>query len=252
MRRFLASPDLRPYVKTFVANEGVEEVTYDVIPGTSIVMGFQYRGRLAKIITTSVLPLSACGITGLASKVMTFKSSKNVGTILVYFSEMGAAAFLPVPAHELFGESYALSELLSHRVEEVEEQLSEAVDDVQRLLVVEAFLRSHLRQHTTDSMVKHAINIISSTEGNIRMSELSDKLNISIGQMEKRFRNVVGATPKKFASIVRFNTILKYQPTSKTLIELAHRVGYFDQAHFIKDFKAFTGQTPERYFSSCT
>ncbi|WP_259014147.1 helix-turn-helix domain-containing protein [Emticicia fluvialis] len=66
--------------------------------------------------------------------------------------------------------------------------------------------------------------------------------------LEKRFRKTVGASPKKFAGIVRFNALLKNHTDQKTLTELGLEAGYFDQAHFIHDFKAFKGETPEAYF----
>jgi AraC-like DNA-binding protein len=97
-------------------------------------------------------------------------------------------------------------------------------------------------------MVLEAIHLINKNKGNIRMLQLAGQLNISASQMEKRFRRVVGATPKKFASIVRFNAILSQYQKSKDLNDLGYLAGYFDQAHFIKSFKSFTGSTPEQYF----
>jgi len=58
---------------------------------------------------------------------------------------------------------------------------------------------------------------------------------------------VVGTTAKKFASIVRFNTVLDNLNETKTLTEICYEKNFFDQAHFIKDFKQFTGDTPENF-----
>ncbi len=60
---------------------------------------------------------------------------------------------------------------------------------------------------------------------------------------------MVGTTAKKFASIVRFNSVLENLKESKTLTEICFEYNFFDQAHFIKDFKQFTGDTPENYKS---
>lgn len=61
-----------------------------------------------------------------------------------------------------------------------------------------------------------------------------------------RFK-IVGAPPKKFAPIVRLNYILNTSGKRNNLTEPGLNARYFDQAHFIKDFKSFTGETPE-YF----
>ena len=57
----------------------------------------------------------------------------------------------------------------------------------------------------------------------------------------------MGTTPKKFASIIRFNTVLDDLKTAKSLTEICYENNFFDQAHFIKDFKHFTGDTPEDF-----
>ncbi|MDP3467959.1 MAG: helix-turn-helix domain-containing protein [Daejeonella sp.] len=57
---------------------------------------------------------------------------------------------------------------------------------------------------------------------------------------------MVGTTPKKFASIVRINAVLN-DLNAKSLIEICYENNFFDQARFIKDFKQFTGDTPEHF-----
>ena len=58
---------------------------------------------------------------------------------------------------------------------------------------------------------------------------------------------MVGTSPKKFASIIRFNAVLEDISTTKSLSEICYENHFFDQAHFIKDFKQFTGETPEKF-----
>jgi AraC-like DNA-binding protein len=66
--------------------------------------------------------------------------------------------------------------------------------------------------------------------------------------LEKRFRQAVGTSPKKFASIVRFKHVIQRYDSGRSLTELAYEAGFYDQAHFIKEFKIFTGDTPEGFF----
>jgi methylphosphotriester-DNA--protein-cysteine methyltransferase len=131
----------------------------------------------------------------------------------------------------------------------VEEQICEATTDLEKINVVEQFLISRMRTTVTDTLVLAALTLIHKSKGNIRIKDLMKQLHISQSPLEKRFRSQVGATPKKFASIVRFkHTLHQYSPQN-SLTDLGYEGGFYDQAHFIKEFKNFTGETPESFFA---
>ncbi|MFB9080609.1 hypothetical protein ACFFWB_24945 [Flavobacterium procerum] len=67
---------------------------------------------------------------------------------------------------------------------------------------------SELKDNQTDRLIVEAIKLIYQNNGAVRIKELNEKLFISQSAFEKRFRKVVGTTPKKFSSIVRFNSVL--------------------------------------------
>lgn len=241
---------LRPYVQQFVISENDEAQTYKVLPGTSLVMGFQYAGRLSYQNNDDAIPLAAAGVTGLMDGYRMFQNTANTGTVLVIFRETGAAQFFTNPVNELFRESLSLEHLFSAAVlNETRERLAVAANDAERIAVVEALLLAQLRDTPTDLMVYKALQLIHHSKGAIRITELAEKLNTSQSPLEKRFRKIVGATPKKFASIVRVKNViaaLEHGDQDST----AFLAGYYDQAHFIKDFKAFTADTPEQFLKA--
>jgi methylphosphotriester-DNA--protein-cysteine methyltransferase len=105
-----------------------------------------------------------------------------------------------------------------------------------------------LKERKADQMVAGALHYIHQSKGTIRITKLAELLNTSQSPLEKRFRAVVGATPKKFAGIVRARHVLDSlnnddQDTAEYLS------AFYDQAHFIKDFKKFSSMTPEHYLS---
>jgi len=131
----------------------------------------------------------------------------------------------------------------------LEEQLHEASTDKKKIKIIELFLLSRLREIPLDNLVLTALALIHKSKGAIRIKELAAQLHISQSPLEKRFRQVVGTSPKKFASIVRFkHTIQNYSP-KQALTAIGYEAGFYDQAHFIKEFKHFTGETPESFFS---
>ncbi len=239
---------LKPYIKYFVVSENDVEKEYKVLPTTGMVIGFQYKGRLAAINNSTENPLHSAGITGIADEYKIFKSSANVGTVLVYFTEVGFTHFASHPANELFNISLSLEEVFDkNSITEVEEKLSIAISDKQRIKIVEQFLLSQLKDIKTDKLIVEAVRLIYNSHGTIRIKELNEKLFISQSPFEKRFRKVVGTSAKKFASIVRFNKVLDNLSNTKTLTEICYENNFFDQAHFIKHFKQFTGDTPENF-----
>lgn len=239
---------LNPYIKYFVVSENASENEYKVFPSSGLVIGFQYKGHLATIKDGKESDLNAAGITGITDSFKIFKNSANIGTILVYFTEIGFTHFASHPANELFNLSISLEDIFERsKVSEVEEKLSVSSTDKQRIKIVEQFLLSQLKDIQTDKLIIEAVKLIYQTNGGIRIKELNDKLFISQSPFEKRFRKVVGTTPKKFTSIIRFNTVLNSLGNSKSLTEICYENNFFDQAHFIKDFKQFTGDTPESF-----
>lgn len=255
MRFQLYSPSdrLKPYIKRFVLSESDAEQTYSVLPTTSLVMGFQYKGRLAYFNDTTETPLATAGITGIQNRFRLFKNAPKTGSVLIMFTETGAASFFKEPIHELFDESLALDHFTSRSVlEALTDQLSEAASDLERIGFVESFLLSRFQEPIIDPLVLRAVQSIQQSQGAIRISALLDKLCISQSPFEKRFRRVVGTSPKKFSSIVRMNHALQLLTTNQSLTQTSVAVGYFDQAHFSNEFKTFTGVSPTEFIRSST
>jgi AraC-like DNA-binding protein len=239
---------LKPYIKYFVVSENESESEYKVFPSGGLVIGFQYQGKLASIKNNEETKLSSAGITGITDTYKTFRNSRGAGTVLVYFTEIGFTHFASHPANELFNLSLSLEEIFDkNKLAETEEKLAAADTDKARIMIVEQFLIAHLKDIETDKLIVEAVKLIYQTNGTIRIKELNEKLLISSSPFEKRFRKVVGTSAKKFASIVRFNAVVHNLNETKTLTEICYENHFFDQAHFIKDFKRFTGETPENF-----
>jgi AraC-like DNA-binding protein len=231
-----------------VVSENEAENIYKVLPSTSLVVGFQYTGRLATVNGDKEINLAAAGITGISDSFKIFKNSNDTGTILVYFTEIGLTYFTSCPANELFNQSVSLQNIFDkNQVNDTEEKLSFAKTGKQRIHIVEQFLLSQLKNIQSDKLIVEAVKLIYHSKGTIKIKDLNEKLFISQSPFEKRFRKLVGTAPKKFASIVRFQFVLNDLNNFKSLTEICYEHNFFDQAHFIKDFKQYTGDTPETF-----
>jgi AraC-like DNA-binding protein len=241
---------LKPYIKAFAIAESAGEHTYKVLPDTGLTICLQYKiDPSSSHPVNQILPGSS-GLTGLLDSYRVYKNSPDVGAILVRFKEGGAAAFFKQPIHEFFGESILLDNfMLRSEKQQLEDQLCEARLDIDKVMVVEEFLIGRMNHDPKDDLVQAALALIHNSRGNIRMKGLSEQLYASQSSLEKRFRQVIGASPKKFASIVRFKHLIEQYGSHPSLSALGHEAGFYDQSHFIKEFKYFTGETPETFFN---
>ncbi len=102
------------------------------------------------------------------------------------------------------------------------------------------------REHSLD--VEKAVSFIRSHKGQLPVKTLANKLQISSRHLERKFAKRIGIPPKQLCRIFRIkNVLLHLKATDFDSASLAAACGFFDQAHFIHDFKFFTGQSPLSY-----
>jgi AraC-like DNA-binding protein len=172
---------------------------------------------------------------------------KNAENILITFTEKGASAFFKEPVNELFEHFNSLDAFFkASEIDFFEDQISSAKNNPQRIRIVEQFLMSKLITHKQDDLVYKAIREIYFHYGIVNIHSLSGKFAISQDTFEKRFRKTVGATPKQFASIVRMKSVVALGKQNKSFTELGYNFDFYDQSHFIKEFKSFTGNFSNR------
>ena len=118
-------------------------------------------------------------------------------------------------------------------------------------LTFDEYFINHLKNTTfnNDTRLYHAIEKIMQEFGVLHIEQDLD-IGISQRQLRRLFEFYIGDTAKTFAKVVRFQHILRAKPSSQSLRQnkLFFDVGYYDQAHFIKEFKHFYGVTPSKAF----
>ena len=98
-------------------------------------------------------------------------------------------------------------------------------------------------------LVRHTSSVIAATSGAVAIGDLSVAAGVSSTHLAQRFKELIGVTPKRLARTYRFAaTVFAINPAGPIdWGDLAGGAGYFDQAHFGHEFRAFTGLTPTRY-----
>jgi len=253
VKSFAPGPALAPFVRAFEVVEAQEAATRTLLPDAGIVIGFRYSGSATLLDDASTRRLPNTVATGLRSSARQMHTSANGGIVLAKFRAAGAASFFTEPLHHLFGLTCALGELVDDEdVARTSSRIAGATNDAERVAIVEQFLLAHHRPSNPDLVVSGALRAICTAAGAVRVRAIARDLQVSQGTLERRFRRVVGASPKQFASIIRLRHAVDLSRQSASLTTLALDAGYYDQAHFIRDFRAITGAAPGQFFGNGT
>jgi AraC-like DNA-binding protein len=169
-----------------------------------------------------------------------------VATLGVRFRPGGARGLLP-PLERLAGAFPTSEEAFDAGGRRVAEEVGNARGFASRQAVLETFLQKRLgRTRSRDPRVSAAIGLILSFRGRASISGIARRLGCSPRQLEREFGAGVGLTPKALSRIVRFQNLLRLagRRPDASWADLAARCGYADQAHLVREFKAFSGATP--------
>jgi AraC-like DNA-binding protein len=193
-----------------------------------------------------------CFVYGQLSTYIELKPSRNASVLGVRFATCGLAAFTRLPQYEMTGREVAPEKVFPGQTA-LYDQLQLLLPD-QRIDHVQQMLGSLLDTGDTDARnketrsVQQCIQMMRDAENPMPSAALAKQLHISIRELERRFREYVGLSPKQLARIFRFQEVLQKKYIASSLTEVAHSSGYYDQSHFIRDFKAFSGLSPAGFF----
>ncbi|MCY3714808.1 MAG: helix-turn-helix domain-containing protein [Gemmatimonadetes bacterium] len=197
-------------------------------------------------------------------KYIEIESNGRTGFVSVRFYPWGAYHFFDKPVHEFLDETVSTATLWPVHYEDLMKKLRAAAageggegfasgaGGAGFAAGLQEFLLDRLAEHyKDDSALDEAVKLIRSTGGQLSVEEVGERVGLSRKQLERKFVATVGTTPKTFARISRFLNICHHldRYRGKTLTQLAYECGYFDQAHFIREFSAFTGFTPKAFFA---
>jgi AraC-like DNA-binding protein len=242
---------LRDTVKCFWIHEGgySAETSQDITPDGCVELIFNFGSPYLLRTTTPPSPLPVAFIVGFQDKAIPILLRGAVKVVAARLFAWGALALLQDNVTNLTNAVTGLGtdwdalvqRLKSHVMEGRYEQAAKTLEE---FLIQQALARTYDRK-----LIQAAAKLLHHTKGQYRISELADYCHLSVRQLERGFQQVVGTSPKTFARTLRFQEAqrrLMFDPDAD-LTELTYECGYFDQAHFIKDFKVFAGRTPSDY-----
>ena len=171
----------------------------------------------------------------------------------VHFKPWGMSPFIDMPAAELRDRWAPADAVWQRSADRIRNQAGDTASATEALRVLEEELRSRLARAPAPGLdlVRHAGRRLEASHGAVPVGALSDAAGVSGNYLAAQFKSHVGVTPKRVARIYRFARLILSVDTRRPVDwpELAHMAGYFDQAHFSREFKDFTGHTPTEYLA---
>ncbi len=246
---------LAQYIRYYwvLETDGSEvEICERVIPTGNVEWMFHYRKTFVVKNETPVYQPQSM-VSGINSNYFDVATRGESGVIAVTFYPHGAANFLKFPLSEIEDASINLEDIFNTAGKETEEQICLARSQAERIAIIEKFLLGCFNPVKNNDLllIKKGVEFVNQSKGQINSSELSRKLLLTNKSLERKFATLLGKTPKQFIRIVRFQGVIQNlsKPGNKHLTRLAYDNGYFDQAHFVKDFKALSGYTPKEFLA---
>jgi AraC-like DNA-binding protein len=241
------TPALAKFIRRFMVVEFGTACRDQHLPDVNTVAAFSFR-RECRTANHEALPMTA--FTGLQETIRGHEHSAGHAVLLAMFTPLGAASFLRQPLDEFAGATADLASVLPRpaQLQQLSEEIADAFEHGDRIKLLERFLLARIHQPTLDPLITAAVAWLESESGHPRIDALARYIGLSQSALERRFRRIIGVTPKKYASLLRFQRAMALGKTTNDQTVVAHNAGYFDQSHFISHFRRVMGSSPGAYF----
>ncbi len=244
---------LRPYVRLIWLFEADEPAAFGpperVAPDGLLEIVFHYRTPMACRYDGEEFQTQRRSVAvSQTRRFLEFRPEGAIGLVSVRFQPWGACHFFRLPLSDLADRQAPIEALWGQAALDLEERLAEASDDRARVAQVEQFLLAQLQFHQKPD-VEPLVRAIWNHGGRLPVPQLCRDLGVGERWLQRTFVAALGTTPKGFSRLARFLracALLRREP-GREQTEVGLDCGYYDQSHFIAEFKAFSGLTPREF-----
>ncbi|HTH57923.1 MAG TPA: helix-turn-helix transcriptional regulator [Cyclobacteriaceae bacterium] len=247
---FLPTAVLRPYVKNYTVinvDQGFEDQVFYPSGYVDFAVNIS-NGTAITIINGRPIYMPKVEILGQLTVPTRLTVSKGMSVLIARIYPFANSLFFPNPISQFTNDSIDLQGVLSLEVNELYDQVVHTNTMEQKIKVLDLFFIKQMKKNEhqlkkTNFIAQLCQDI--SAENYFDIRRLSANYGLSERYIQKLFENVVGLAPRAFFNTQRFNRSLELIRSSDLhLTSIAYDCGYYDQAHFIKEFRKFTGITP--------
>ena len=256
-KEILPAPALRPYIKGFYfyASDTATPFEDIVFPSGAMEIIFNLGDGSWKVREdNSFYTTPAIEVWGQITKPLAIRSLGKNRMPGIRFFPHSAAYFFSDNIAELNNKIIDGADLFGPVLSSLHERLLGTSDLSGRIMLLEDYLLDRLavseKKHAKIKFIGEIADHLKSHCNNERLTSVSIRNNISTRRLSQLFSQYTGLAPKLFSKINRFQYSLNLiNAHDQKLTSIAYDAGYFDQSHFIREFKSFTGVTPTSFSS---
>lgn len=247
------APCLRQYISRYWVWE--DEISLPrLLPGTGTELMFHYGQPLhGKKHTGEAFTVPSCYIISPRQGYYNLEPRKSMGFFSVRFRAGAFRYFCSVPGSELINSFIDIKDIWGKQGQAFGQQVVEARNLEERISIIEKALIHFLdTYHRSEDWLDMAVKKVLYSYNAVNIQAISRQLFISQRQLERKFKESVGITPKGFQRISRFEAVIKQLLLNRqpNYLTTALQNGYYDQSHFIKDFNAYVGEQPSTFLQN--
>ena len=249
-------PMLRPYIEKMWVFECSGKLPCEdlklIVPNGNIKLAVAAKNGLTAVVDGRKITSKegSINLTGVVDMPLVLDTEKDMATetIGIEFNPKGAYRFFHFDLDEVRNQIYSMDELLGNAGKRLEEEIVNAASARQKIVLLQQFLLNQLLLNTEDPIFEYCVEKIKLSSGRITVRELEKKTGYSSRWLNMKFTERLGVSPKNISSIIRFGHY--YRALASDVVTTLSRndfyESYFDQSHFIKDFKRYTGLSPRQ------
>jgi AraC-like DNA-binding protein len=221
-----------------------------IVPNANFKLTLTYRNGIVANIAGKPFIQSEheLSLTGLIDSpvILDPQEDTQTGTIIIEFNPLGAYRLFHLSYAEVKNQIVEMTSLIGNKAEELQSQLAEVSTLNLKLQLLQNFLIKRLEKGAPDPIYDYCINRIADSKGLIGVAQLEKETGYSSRWLNRKFSEHLGTGPKNLAEIVRFKQFYQVYSTGLKLQSLKDHIYhyYYDQSHFLRAFKRFTGFTP--------
>lgn len=178
-----------------------------------------------------------------ATTFMTEKP-KDLGEMVgVCFYPWGFHDLFKIPPSEVLNRKLLLADVVNTGSKKLMDMAKGEFDNLSMIRILQCYLLS-LLAHKPNPITRDAVKYIDHEKGQLDLHVLYKRYNISERRFQQLFKASIGMTPKRYCLLKKFHSAVTLLTTCTNLTELGLSLDYYDQAHFIHEFKSFAGICP--------
>ena len=172
------------------------------------------------------------------------------GSIGIELTTCGAYRFLNISMSEITNSLFSFTDIYGKEGKRLQQKMVDHEKPEHKIQIIQEFLLNRLTQENRNNqIIDYSVNLITSLNGLIEIKELERKTGFSKRYLDYLFKDHLGISPKTFSTIMRFQKFYKHWSETESLNFSRESIYelYYDQSHFIKEFKRYTGYTPMKF-----